>query len=71
MIGIVERLRFDAVRCEAQFSKGVAANIEEAAKEIERLRFRLNYMEEKFGKIDWDATVTNGCSQSPNSGPGK
>lgn len=38
MSDIVERLRFDAVRCEVQFSKGVAGNIEEAAKEIERLR---------------------------------
>lgn len=38
MIGIVERLRFDAARCESQFSKGVAGNIEEAAAEIERLR---------------------------------
>ena len=37
-IGIVERLRFDATRCEMQFSKGVASNIEEAANEIERLR---------------------------------
>jgi hypothetical protein len=35
---IVERLRFDAVRCEVQFSKGVAGNIEEAANEIETLR---------------------------------
>lgn len=35
---IVERLRFDAARCETQFSKGVALNIEEAATEIERLR---------------------------------
>lgn len=38
MIDIVDRLRFDATRCELQFSKGVAGNIEEAAKEIERLR---------------------------------
>lgn len=36
-IDIVERLRFDAARCEAQFSKGVAGNIEEAAAKIERL----------------------------------
>lgn len=35
---IVERLRFDSARCEAQFSKGVASNIEAAAVEIERLR---------------------------------
>ena len=35
---IVERLRFDAARCEATFSKGVATNIEEAVAEIERLR---------------------------------
>jgi hypothetical protein len=37
-IDIVNRLKFDAIRCEAQFSKGVAANITEAAAEIERLR---------------------------------
>lgn len=37
-IDIVERLRFDAIRCEAQFSKGVAGNLNEAADEIERLR---------------------------------
>jgi hypothetical protein len=35
---ILERLRFDASRCEATFSKGVAGNIEEAATEIEQLR---------------------------------
>lgn len=38
MIDIVNRLRFDATRCEVQFSKGVAGNITEAANEIERLR---------------------------------
>jgi len=37
-IDIVERLRFDATRCELQFSKGVAGNINDAACEIERLR---------------------------------
>ena len=41
MIGLVERLRFDAVRCEVAYSKGVAGNIEEAANEIERLRAAL------------------------------
>jgi hypothetical protein len=35
---IIERLRFDSMRCEIQFSKGVARNIAEAAIEIERLR---------------------------------
>ena len=38
MIDIVDRLRFDATRCELQFSKGVASNIDAGAKEIERLR---------------------------------
>ena len=38
---IIERLKFDAARCEATFSKGVASNIEEAAAEIERLRAAL------------------------------
>lgn len=41
MIDIVERLRFDAIRVEAQFSKGVASNINEGADEIERLRAML------------------------------
>src|SRR5262245_7209145 len=40
-IDIIERLRFDATRCEVQFSKGVASNIEEGAAEIERLRAAL------------------------------
>lgn len=38
MIDIVDRLRFDATRCEVQFSRGVAANISAGADEIERLR---------------------------------
>lgn len=38
MIDIVDRLRFDAVRCEATFSMGVAGNITEGADEIVRLR---------------------------------
>lgn len=38
MSDIVERLRFDAARCEADFSRGIATNIVEAADEIERLR---------------------------------
>jgi hypothetical protein len=41
MIDIVDRLKFDATRCEVQFSKGVATNIEDAAAEIERLRAAL------------------------------
>ena len=40
MSDILERLRFDAARCEATFSKGVATNIEEAAAVIEFLRKR-------------------------------
>ena len=35
---IVERLEFDAVRCELQFSKGVAGNITEAAAAIRILQ---------------------------------
>lgn len=44
MSDIVERLKFDAVRCELQFSKGVAGNISEAAAEIERLQDRQRQM---------------------------
>lgn len=45
MIDIVDRLRFDATRCELQFSKGVAGNITEAADELERLRSAISWME--------------------------
>ena len=37
-LDIVDRLKFDAARCEVQFSKGVASNITKAIAEIERLR---------------------------------
>lgn len=47
MIDIVDRLTFDAVRCEAQFSKGIAGNITEAAAEIERLRGALKDIQAK------------------------
>lgn len=38
MTNIVERLRFDAARCEIDYSIGIATNIQEAAEEIERLQ---------------------------------
>jgi len=41
-ISLVQRLRFDATRCEATFSKGVASNIEEAAKRLELLEDALH-----------------------------
>jgi hypothetical protein len=50
MTDIVERLDFDAARCELQFSKGVAGNIKEAKAQIERLRATVN---------DQAATITD------------
>lgn len=41
MIDIIDRLIFDAARCEATFSKGVAGNITEGANEIKRLRAQI------------------------------
>ncbi len=49
-ISLVQRLHFDAARCEATFSKGVAGNIEEAVAEIERLRKVLGRVVSK----DWN-----------------
>lgn len=54
MIDIVERLRFDAVRSELQFSKGVAQNSEEAANEIERLRAELARSSERIAVVQGD-----------------
>lgn len=42
MIDIVDRLEFDATRCEVGYSKGVASNITEGIAEIKRLRERLD-----------------------------
>lgn len=50
---IVERLRFDAARCEVTFSKGVASNIEAAAGEIERLRALLKHADDV---VIWEHT---------------
>lgn len=47
---IVDRLRFDAIRCETTFSKGVAGNITEAADEIGRLRKALTYILQNSGE---------------------
>lgn len=68
MIDIVERLRFDAARCEVQFSKGVAGNIDEAADQIERLRNAAidalagwKYIREHHGDlygVGWDRVET-------------
>ena len=41
MIDIVDRLSFDAIRCEVSFSKRVASNIEDGIAEIKRLRAQL------------------------------
>ena len=50
MIDIVNRLRFDATRCEVQFSRGVASNIDAGADEIERLRKGIqDYLDGNFG----------------------
>lgn len=45
MIDIVERLRFDAARCEVGYSKGVAGNITEAADLIEQMRSALLWID--------------------------
>ena len=50
MIDLTHRLRFDAARCEATFSKGIASNIEAAATEIERLREALTQLDSDM----WD-----------------
>ena len=59
MIDIVDRLKFDATRCEAQFSKGVAGNINAAIDEIARLRKKL----EEIHDITQDTTLHIECWQ--------
>jgi hypothetical protein len=60
---IVNRLRFDATRCELHFSKGVASNIEEAATYIEQLRVALS----SIGFLE----VTNLGSEAESGRPPK
>ena len=57
MTNLVQRIRFDAARCEVSYSKGIATNIEEAADEIERLRAALLKMRHAL------ETIAN-CGQS-------
>lgn len=52
MTDIVERLRFDAARCEVDYSKGVAGNITEAADTIERMSVALTWYAK--GGTNWD-----------------
>jgi hypothetical protein len=61
MTHIVERLRFDAARCELQFSKGVAMNIEEAAARIEQLEAALRETLARY--MDHDARQTSRIEQ--------
>jgi hypothetical protein len=57
MIDIVDRLRFDADRCRAQFSNGIASNIEAGIKEIERLRSVLELCAEQLEGSDHRSDV--------------
>ncbi len=40
-IDIVQRLRYDAARCQTMFSVGIGRNIDAGADEIEKLRLAL------------------------------
>ena len=58
MIDIIDRLKFDAARCEAHFSKGVAGNIEDAVSEIERLRAALKDIQNRTqGNLGYGAPI--------------
>ncbi len=65
MIDIVDRLSFDATRCEIQFSKGVASNIEAGIVENKRLRAALKKIEDRTTdpvarSIAGEILITNG-----------
>ena len=66
---IVERLRFDAVRCELQFSKGVAQNIAESAAEIERLRRERDEARTIVVEANNSLYGSQGYFHSTNGGP--
>lgn len=55
MRDIVEGLRDANIGWSGDASCVDADTAAEGAVEIERLRYRLEYMEAKYGKIDWDA----------------
>jgi len=64
MIDIVNRLRFDAIRCAANFSRGVASNIDAGADEIERLRTALpQKIAEMSSNVDDDPAIPAGDKQ--------
>jgi cell division septum initiation protein DivIVA len=57
--GLVSRLRFDADRCDIQFSKGVATNITEAADRLESLSQALREAEKERDRVKTDCAVTS------------
>lgn len=65
MADIVERLEFDAVRCELQFSKGVAKNIEEGAAEIKRLRAALKEIAHETTDVETEQRALNALAVLP------
>lgn len=67
MIDIVNRLRFDATRCEATFSKGVAENITEGVDEIERLREALVMADNRLECALLDEVVCRHCVELARS----
>ncbi len=56
-IDIIDRLTFDAARCQAQYSKGIAGNINEAIAEIKRLRAEVAILER-----DLEVECGRGCT---------
>ena len=68
MIDIVERLEAHMGKAEIP---DVLPDCREAANEIRKLRFRLEYMESKYGQIDWDAAFPPASSNLvENTEPG-
>ena len=67
-ISLVQRLRFDATRCEATFSKGVASNIEEAADKIEQMHAALlicqDYLDLSLGSPAYEGPSPYAAIQS-------
>jgi hypothetical protein len=57
-MGIADKLRNFAENWASNDAERELAR--EAAEEIETLRYRLNFMEERFGRIQWGAVQTNG-----------
>jgi hypothetical protein len=64
--GDISKFKLNPLNTETPFGRPEAAGRGDAFEECNVLRERLEYMENKYGRIDWDATAVVSTTGEPN-----